>query len=323
MVVAADIEAPKLRFTAARDKGGVFAADRIAPNEVIARIPRALLLQCAEVKTERALETAGWAAELTAGALAALHTEKSSPLKSWVGGWSSGGWAWDVADLGPPGMRYGADDVTGSLLATGSDNDEQIFSVFKFPCHPVVYRASLGLARLTRSDEKAALAALIARGTAYRSMRDELLPLVTTPSDRVKGSARDKRAWDVADAFGRVLSRATLLVLDDSGEASAVVVPLHERLEHCTDGAGANAKLAFDQASDEAVLVATREIAPGEAVTRDYAAAPRLPGDASEGALRLLLQFGLLPSAWVPEADWDAVDKSLEGPAEGRREVAW
>lgn len=185
IAVAADIEAPKLSVSEGCGKGGVCATEFIAPMEVIARIPRALVLQPAEVKSERALEQAGWASGLTAGALTALHSG-DTPLKAWIQGWRTGGWASDTADLGPAGVRYGADDVTGSLIATGSDNDEQIYSVFKFPCHPAVYRASLGLASLTCSDEQAALAALVARGAAYRAMREELLTLVTSPSERTR-----------------------------------------------------------------------------------------------------------------------------------------
>ena len=319
------VSAPKLKITVPlpeeRGKGGVFATETIAPMEVLARIPRNLVLQPAAMTNERALETAGWAAELTAAALTALHAESDSPIKSWIASWRSGGWAYDNADLGPPGVRWGADDVIGNLLATGSDNDENIYAKFRFPCHPVVHRASLGLAALTRSDKKDALAALVVRGFAYRSMRDELIPLVTMPSERAKGSARDKRAWDVSDMCSRVLSRATCLVLDDSGTASCVVVPLHERLEHCADSVGENAKLVGVDplGSDEVLLVATREILAGEAITRDYATAPRLPEDNSDGALRLLLQFGLPPKAWVADAGWDLIEEENKGPAEGDR----
>jgi hypothetical protein len=49
---------------------------------------------------------------------------------------------------------------------------------------------------------------------------------------------------------------------------------------------------------DDVLLVATREIAVGEAITRDYNDAPRLKECRSDGALRLLLQFGLPPEAW-------------------------
>ena len=213
--------------------------------------------------------------------------------------------------------------------------------------------------RLTGSDEQAALAALLARGTAYRAIRDELIPLVTAPSERTKGSVRDKKSWDVADVLNRVLARATSLVLDDgSGEASAIVVPLYDRLEHCGEAAGdgggegaggANARLELDSAGemdsaaemnsagemgrDESavLLVATREISAGEAITSDYHASPRLADDDSEGALRLLLQFGLgeappggaRDDAPGVDAGWAKIDEMLDGPAEGRREVAW
>ena len=324
--VYSTIEAPKLNMRAEdAKKGGVYSSEPIAAFETIARIPRVHVLQPVDVQCEG---KAGWAAGLVAAALTAVHGDASdgTAKQSWVENWQGGGWASDVADLGRSGIRYGRDDATGSLIATGSDNDASIFSIFKFPCHPVVYRASLGLASLTRSNSPAALAALVARGFAYRSIRDELLPLVSAPSERAKGSMRDKRAWDVADTFNRVLARATTLAVDSSEAASAVVVPLYDRLEQCEEGVGANVKLELDpsHSSDEVLLVATREIAAGEAITRDYDSdAPRLPGDTSEGALRLLLQFGVLPSAWLPDAGWDAVDKSLEGPAEGRREVAW
>ena len=82
------------------------------------------------------------------------------------------------------------------------------------------------------------------------------------------------------------------------------IVPLHDRLAHC-DARGANARLVGVDpregavgGSGEVLLVATRQIERGEAITRDYTRAPRLPGDTSEGPLRLLMQFGLPPNAW-------------------------
>jgi len=134
-------------------------------------------------------------------------------------------------------------------------------------------------------------------GEAYRAMRDALLTLVGTPTER-KGSMRERRCWDVADTLSKVLSRATTIRLDEDVLTHAVV-PLHERLSHC-DSKGTNTKLIAD--GDEILLVATRDIAVGEAITRNYSEAPQLDGDISEGALRLLLQFGLPPSAW-PQSD--------------------
>jgi hypothetical protein len=76
---------------------------------------------------------------------------------------------------------------------------------------------------------------------------------------------------------------------DDGTTAPTVcVVPLHDRLSHCVDEAE-NSKLVMAANDDEVLLVATRDIQAGEAVTRDYSTAPQLDGDTSEGALRLLL----------------------------------
>ena len=301
---AAGVQTSKLEVRAPlaeeRGKGGVFASEAIAPMEVIARIPRQLVL------TESSEFTSmSWASALTASALMATQADGSADeivetQRAWIESWTDGGWATDASDLGNDEVRWGGRDVTGSLLATGSDNDKNIYAKFRFPCHPVVHRASLGLAALTGASNKDAMAALVNRGFAFRAMRDALIPLVATPSERPKGSLRDKRSWDVADMLSRVLSRATTLQLDRDGEAAtSAVVPLHERLEHA-DARGENAKLVgLDPTGGEKVLlVATRAIEAGEAIPRDYAAAPRLPDDASEGSLRLLLQFGLPPTAW-------------------------
>jgi len=279
--------------------------------EVIARIPRANVLQPEAIT---APTDARWATELTAAALRGLHAGDDDiaqrQQQAWLRSWEAGGWATDNADLGRPGVRWGADDVTGSLLATGSDNDENIYAKFRFPCHPVVHRAGLGLATLTRSSKAEALAALQCRGTTYRAMRNELFPLVASPSERPRGSLRERRSWDVADMLSRVLSRVTALELK-RGELPACVVPLHERLAQC-DARGENAKLVGidpvggdgEAGSEDVLLLATREIAAGEPITRDYLAAPQLAGDTSSGALRLLLQFGLPPKAWgVPWVD--------------------
>jgi len=296
-----------------RGKGGVFAVEPIACMETIAHIRRDIVLvPCDAARAAAAgAETPSWAAELTAAALLTLHLD-SDPTNStmlWerrqlVKEWVTGGWATEGADLGNDEVRWGPRDVTGSLMATGSDNDKNIYAKFRFPCHPVVHRAGLGLAALTRSDKAAALAALECRGRHFRAMRDALFPLVHTPSPRPKGSARERRCWDVADTLSRVLSRATMLQLDDDESSTCAVVPLHERLAHC-DARGENAKLvsrdlrgAQAGGDDHVVLVAARDIEAGEAITRDYNLAPRLPGDESDGALRLLLQFGLPATAW-------------------------
>jgi len=301
-----------------RGKGGVeVAADAsIKALEVLARIPRDLIVSSVDAPL-RAMEAASnarnltWATDLTAATLVAMHptddeiSASSSDKdmnavqirKEWIQSWETGGWATNGADLGPPDANFGAKDVTGSLLATGTDNDHNIYAKFRMPCHPVLLRASLGLEVLTKCTENEARVALTARGFTYRSMRDALEPLVLESSERPKGSLREKRCWDVADTLSRVLSRATTFEVED-GETDEVtlthaIVPIHERLEHSVNE---NSKVVAG--GDEILLVATRDISGGEAITRNYAASPKLLNDKSEGGLHLLLQFGLPPNAW-------------------------
>ena len=313
------LSAPKLSFQPTlpeeRGKGGVRASEPISALEVIARIPRSLIIATCDSPT-RAMEAAAqmdkdkftWAADLCATTLCSLFPEDKddSDLHSdakvkqeWISGWEAGGWATDSADLGPEDIDWGAKCCTGSLLSTGSDNDKNVYAKFRFPTHPAVFRASIGLAMLTGTQDQEALDALLLRGRVYRSMRDALLPLVEHPSDR-KGSLRERKAWDVADMLSRILSRVTTLQLEcdekDDVQLSFAVVPIHERLAHCAEK-GENSKLVADVNGDEVLLVATRDIAVDEEITRDYSMAPRLDGDDTEGALRLLLQFGVPPVA--------------------------
>jgi len=269
-----------------------------------------------------------WAVDLTAVVLVALHHHpattngSSSSTKEWISGWKEGGWATSGSDLGPPEAKFGSSSCTGSLLSTGSDNDHNVFAKFRLPAHPVVHRASIGLALLTGATETECLKALVARGRCYRGLRDALLGLVEEPvwgEVGRKGSVREMRAWDVADCMSRVLSRVSMVNLDAGGECTAAVVPLYERLAQNVDGRGANVKLVYsssnavqdgdtdtdtdtdDEEEEEGSvwMVATRDIAVGEAITREYADAPRLEEDTSDGALRLLLQFGLPPDSWT------------------------
>lgn len=301
-----------------RGKGGVEVAENesIKALEVLARIPRDLVVSSVDAPL-RALEAAAngrnltWATDLTAATLVAMHPteeELSSgknddgldfvlAKKEWTRSWEAGGWATDGADLGPPDVNFGSKDVTGSLLSTGTDNDHNIYAKFRMPCHPCLLRASIGLGVLTKCTEDEAREALTARGFTYRSMRDALEPLVLESSERPKGSLREKRCWDVADTLSRVLSRATTFEVEDeeTGDVSLThaIVPIHERLEH---SAKENSKLVAS--GNDILLVATRDIAGGEAITRDYGSSPKLLNDKSEGALHLLLQFGLPPKSW-------------------------
>ena len=161
----------------------MYASDSIAAMEVIARIPRKLVIcpdedsAAVEANAKEVCEglRATWVTELTAAALmrSSVLSLSSQPEDGIF--WSSGGgWATDAADLGGEGGRWGARDVIGTLMATGSDNDKKsspapnepclrwlqmapgprslpappptairvaelgsIYAKFRFPCHPV------------------------------------------------------------------------------------------------------------------------------------------------------------------------------------------
>lgn len=291
-----------------RGKGGVEVAPEaktIRALEVLAKIPKSLVISSVDTPL-RAVEASSnarnftWATDLTAATLVAMHPtedelandDAAKAKQDWILSWNTGGWATNGEDLGPPDANFGAKDAMGSLLSTGTDNDHNIYAKFRMPCHPVLLRASIGLAVLTGCTEDDARNALYARGFVYRSMRDALEPLVLEASPRPKGSKREKRCWDVADTLNKVLARATTLG-DDT--PTAVIVPIHDRLEHSLM---ANSKLV-DNGKNEVLLVATRDIQGGEPISRDYeSSTPTLSNDDSEGALRLLLRFGLPPKSW-------------------------
>eukprot|EP00957_Ditylum_brightwellii_P081234 6179538-Ditylum_brightwellii.AAC.1 len=195
---------PKLTIRAPsaeeRGKGGVFASESISALEVIATIPNNLVIAASSpFMPQRAIKAASeaknfsWALDLTAATLAALHPIEGEGVEkqSWVSSWADGGWATNGEDLGD--SKWGADGVTGCLMSTGSDNDHNIYAKFRMPCHPAVFRSSVGLALLTKSTDQEALDALTFRGKVYRSMRDALAPLVTEPMERKKGSINEKR----------------------------------------------------------------------------------------------------------------------------------
>merc|ERR1719491_2751112 len=150
-------------------------------------------------------------------------------------------------------------------------------------------------------------------------MRDALVPLVilddndedqTIESKRYnnKGSKREQRCWDVADTLSKVCSRVTTIQNNDDADISYAIVPIHERLEHSFQEntkltTSASSTSSNDTDTDEnsllpLLLLATRDIQKGEALTRDYSTSPKLLDDPSddESALRLLMQFGIPPS---------------------------
>ena len=251
----------------------------VAALEVLARVPRSLTLQAPRRKD--------WPGKLTAAAIEAV--EEGGDLGSYVRSWRGGGWATSSDDL-----EARDKETVDSLLATGSDNDFEIFKKFGMKCHPAVDRAAYRLSALCRHrNEKAARAALVERGYAWRECREALIPLVRNPT-RSEGTARRRRELDAAELYSRALSRAARV-------GDIVVCPLYDTLR---DGAaGATATLIEDPGGDDLLVVASRALVAGDAVTRDYGRAPSLgfidgsdadPASESE-VLRRLLQFGLDP----------------------------
>jgi len=340
-----------------RGKGGLHATADIKALEVIAMIPRSLVISTHElscvldketatntdriraVKAAANANTLSWATDLTASTLVALyptmtimtddtntdHDDVMLAKKEFIRSWTDGGWGTNgVPDLGPPDANFGNKHVTGSLLSTGSDNDKNIYAKFRMPCHPVLQRASLGLAMICGYDtctEEEARNVLTLRGSTYRSMRDALVPLIlfndneedqTIVSKRYnnKGSKREQRCWDVADTLSKVCSRVTTIQNTDDADISYAIVPIQERLEHSfqentkliTSASSTSSTDTEKDNNDDSVLplllLATRDIQKGEALTRDYSKSPKLVDDPSDdkSALRLLMQFGIPPS---------------------------
>ena len=132
------VVADKLAF----DDGAATATQNVAALEVLARVPRSLALSVPRRRD--------WAGALTAEAIEAV--EAGGPLASYVRSWRGGGWATSSEDLESRDR-----DTVDCLLATGSDNDFEIFKKFGMKCHPAVDRAAYRLAAICRHpDEKAA-----------------------------------------------------------------------------------------------------------------------------------------------------------------------
>ena len=275
----AGVTADKLSFD--EDGGGATVTQDVAALEVLARVPRSLTLSAARRKD--------WPGKLTAAAIEAVE-EGDTLLSHYVRSWRGGGWATSSDDL-----EARDKETVDSLLATGSDNDFEIFKKFGMKCHPAVDRAAYRLSALCRHrNEKAARAALVERGYAWRECREALIPLVRNPT-RSEGTARRRRELDAAELYSRSLARAAR-VGDD-----IIVCPLYDTLR---DGStDATATLVEDPGGDDLLVVASRALVTGDAVTRDYGRAPSLgfidgsdadPASESE-VLRRLLQFGLVP----------------------------
>ncbi|KAJ1462164.1 hypothetical protein M885DRAFT_506298 [Pelagophyceae sp. CCMP2097] len=250
---------------ALRGDAGVVAETDVAAAEVMASVAADLVLSTTA--------TAGWAGRLASAALAA----RASPLAPWVGAWRGGGWATDSADLDE------RDRGCKSLLATGSDNDSEIYRKFGMSCHPVVDRAALRLAALTGCGVAEARDALLRRGAAFRACQDGLAAQISSPAARAGLSLNERRGVEAASFFSRAAARATWL------DGRCAVVPLHDALDHA-GAEGENTKLVLD--GDRVLLVAARALKRGDALTRDYLAAPSLAPKDAQPTLKLLLEHG-------------------------------
>ena len=280
------ITAPRVELAPASDvdERGAVALEYFAAMDVVASVPHELVL------TTHAGE--GWASRLTEQVLACRADSGKQALarRRRLTSWRYAGWSTASEERISPDerARFHKDwRSSAGLLTTGSDNDVEIYRKFGLPTHPAIDRAAIWLGMLTSVSTPTARDALEARGFAFRACRDSLLPLVDLddldPLEAVDdallgGSARERRERVAASVFSRVVARAAFL--DDDGQVA--VVPLHERLSHCGLGARGNVRLVCGDprggggSEGGVLLVATRAIAKGEALTRDFTAVPRV-----------------------------------------------
>ena len=124
----AGIDADKLSF----DGDSATVTTDVAALEVLARVPRSLTLQAPRRKD--------WPGKLTAAAIEAV--EEGGDLGSYLRSWRGGGWATSSDDL-----EARDQETVDSLLATGSDNDFEIFKKFGMKCWTPrpCFRAARGL----------------------------------------------------------------------------------------------------------------------------------------------------------------------------------
>jgi len=111
----AGIDADKLSL----DGDSATVTQDVAALEVLVRVPRSLTL-CAPRRKD-------WPGKLTAAAIEAV--EEGGDLGSYVRSWRGGGWATSSDDL-----EARDKETVDSLLATGSDNDFEIFKKFGMKC---------------------------------------------------------------------------------------------------------------------------------------------------------------------------------------------
>jgi len=126
-----------------RGKGGIKTTSTTAALEVLARIPSELIISTSvdsmPIEAIDAISNArniSWATELTAATLTTLHPpvdgNMSTAIKvkqQWISSWDRGGWG-SKDDLG----QDISEDIVETLLATGSDNDKNVFAKVSSVC---------------------------------------------------------------------------------------------------------------------------------------------------------------------------------------------
>jgi len=126
-----------------RGKGGVKTTSPTVALEVLARIHSDLIISTSvdstPIEAIDAISNARnitWTTELTAATLTTLlppvDGNMSTAIKvkqQWISSWEKGGWG-STDDLGSDI----SEDIVGTLLATGSDNDKNVFAKVSYAC---------------------------------------------------------------------------------------------------------------------------------------------------------------------------------------------
>lgn len=277
---------------------GAFAAGSMDAGELIATIPMNLLIMT-DVSD-------GWVARLCQKVLQAVYSDDGCSLSPWLTSWRGGGFATRTGESDPWLALDPLDNDKFTLLATGSDNDMNIFAKFGLKCHPVIERAAIRLQAICGTSLAASRSAVEARGRAFRACRDNmLLPALRhrARDPKLEGSARDQNVAEAARYFSQCAARATPLTSLNC--ESVVIVPLFDLLNHGVESVKLVQLAVGDMGQTEPCvgLVAARALSDGEELTRDYSSTPLMngfvaPTEETESAkrLRLLLQCGVKPA---------------------------
>jgi hypothetical protein len=151
----------------ARSGRGVYATTAIEAGEVIATVPWDLVI-ATEGGEAADDDDAGWVGRLASMALGYADDDvvvnSALGMRPCVATWRGGGWASEAGESDPWFALDDMDNDDFSLLATGSDNDHNIYQKFGLKCHPVIHRATLRLASICGTSQGANRDAITVRG---------------------------------------------------------------------------------------------------------------------------------------------------------------